>query len=380
MLRAPRCSRTRRSVLCTLLFFSVLLLTIVLPPARPAAAAAAARRRGAARGGAARGAVSPATAPPPAPSAPPFPPPPLAAAHARGHNLSLGGVYIYHSNALATLSVLRQYRAAYADARLFMACDAGCLDLRAAATHFGAAHDGAAHLITPKKKRGGYYDRMSADAFVRVLRAALDGMADPFFILLEDDVAVLARVASPLPYDINGAVLDKQVIGGPLEWARAHRRAPRRAGADGADGDDGDDVNEIPLAGFGGAIFRTDFFRGLLRDAAALTEDLDALFAAAAAGEPPFVALGTDYLLASLAVGHGGSVGNFEGFCDFNEESERHCRGMRARGELEVLHGVKDLYGHDDWATPADLAILGGSWRNELVPALREGEADDMAW
>lgn len=128
----------------------------------------------------------------------------------RNHNVSLGAFFVYFRNARSALNALRTYRAAYpAPSHLYMACDAGCLDLRKAADHFGAVHDGIAHLITPKTKPGTYYSRATANTFLRVLREALKGMHDPFFIILEDDVEVLQRVTSPLLFDVNGAVFDK---------------------------------------------------------------------------------------------------------------------------------------------------------------------------
>ena len=152
------------------------------------------------------------------------------------------------------------------------------------------------------------------------------------------------------------------IIGGPLLFASKRRKSSAAA----------DEVTEIPLSGFGGCIFRTAFFRALLSDAATLNEDLDDLYSAAAVGKPPFDALGTDYLLASLTIARGGSVGNYDGFCDLTEDSAPSCKKSRARGELEVVHGAKDLYGWEQDAamSPADRAVLGLDWHVNLYPEL----------
>ena len=275
--------------------------------------------------------------PPPAAPAPAvFTPPPVA------------GVYIYFQRPVALLATLRAYREAYPTTHLYAACDDGCHNFTHALARFGAAHDGRAHRITGKQGGSTYMGLAEAPAFLAVLQAALEGMTEPYFILLEDDVRVVRPIASPLLSDINGWAADKTIRGHAYDYILDRNPAAPPV---------------VPLAGFGGAVFRADFFRRLFASIDLGTE-LDALYNGGA-----IASFGTDYLLGSLTVAFGGTLGTFGGYLEAIEGTRYSAFNQYgdAAAAVEVVHGFKDFYG----AQPSgeDLEVLGAHWQESMVVA-----------
>ena len=278
-----------------------------------------------------------AAAPTGAPGCPPPPP--------------LGAILVYHSRPQAVLEVLRAFRRHYPASHLHLACDDGCHNLTAAAARFGAAHTGPAR-ITSKLPHGTFHLlRAQAHTFVEVLRGALEGMREEFFLWLQTDVLVLQPVASRLAYDLNGYAPDKSIVGGPEKFAR--KWAPRA-------------LPTIPLAGVGGSVMRTSFFRALFSrpDIHALVDDLynECQFEYRGRWEGDGnKGLGDDFLFSALTAAANGSIGTYSGFI---EEHDVRSNYMRMLGTVEVLHGFKALY--NAAPTEEDREVLGAHWEARL--------------
>ena len=250
-------------------------------------------------------------------------------------------MYIYFARPRALLHTLRAYRAAYPHARLHMACDAGCHNFTAAADHFGASHDGRAHALTAHFDGGAYMNLDAAPHYLEAVRAAVTGMTEPWFILLEDDVWVRKRIASPLLFDINGWAPDKSIVGVAEAFVRARNPAAPEI---------------IPLAGFGGSVYRTAAVRDALA-APTLEADLRELYDGGKVRH-----YGPDYLLGSLIAARNGTLGTF---CGYVEDAEVRARYMKMLDTVEVLHSYKELYSRTD-LPPEDKEILGPLWENHL--------------
>jgi hypothetical protein len=240
---------------------------------------------------------------------------------------AIAGIYVYYRRPKAFLHSVAAFRAAYPTSTLVMVCDEGCFDYTRAAAHFGARDDGRVHQIVAKNVHAAFYiGPQQAKNFLAAYRDAVNGMAEPFFLQLEDDVHVLKRVASPLRHAINGWAPDKRVVGGAADYVRA-----RNPGA----------PAELVLGGFGGSVYATAFWRAIL-NRPDIGAEVDALYAAgAAAAGGGHATYGIDYIMASLLYRFNGSLGTYDGYV---ESFEPRAAGMRAAGRVEVLHGFKELY------------------------------------
>ena len=256
---------------------------------------------------------------------------------------SIAGVYVVYRRPKAFLSAALSFRTAYPESSLYIVCDAGCYDYRRVAAGLRATWVGPLRLTI---KNGRMF--MSTDecmALFDVWRKILADTREPFFMHIEDDVRVIQRVASPLPWDINGAV-DFAVMHPPVEaWIKARNAAPRGEALHG----------KLPLGGMGGAIFRSAFWREHLARPG-LREEVDSLIRATETKN-------IDAIVSALTYTWNGTVGFFEGYGA--GWSPQMGKSMY-EGRLEVEHDYKLYYNYN--LTAEDEEALGPGWATPLEP------------
>jgi hypothetical protein len=252
------------------------------------------------------------------------------------------GVYVVYRRPKAFLSAVLSFRTAYPEAPLYIVCDSGCHDYRKVAAGLRAKFIGPIRLTI---KNGRMF--MSSDecmALFDVWRTILAETKDyPYFMHLEDDVRVIQRVVSPLPWDINGAV-DFAVMHPPVEkWIKERNPAPRGERL----------YNKLPLGGMGGAIFKSAYWREAL-ERPNLREQADSLIRVTDTQN-------IDAIVSALTYTWNGTVGFFEGY---GGGWSPKMGEVMYKGRLEVEHDYKVMYNLN--LTAADLEALGEGWEKPL--------------
>ena len=281
------------------------------------------------------------------PDAPRFPTP-AASSSASSFSPSVGAVYVTYRRPKAALHSLAAFRAAYPESDIVVFCDAGCYNYSRAARHFGARYFGEPRRMSTKKHGSIYVRKAEALQHIRAYRQAVNLIRDPYWMHLEDDVFVVRRVPTALPFQINGWALDKRLRNEAERFVRAETRDAGR---------------ELVLGGFGGCIYETAYWRAVLNDPR--LEDFVARYFDAGVHD-----VGQDYLFSGILYTHNGTMGPMEGYAErFYEDLVR----MLAMGEVTVFHGFKDLYTNDH-LTDEERGILGDGFD---VPI--EGEVEVAA-
>jgi hypothetical protein len=247
------------------------------------------------------------------------------------------GVYVVYRRPKAMLQAALSFRTAYPDAPLYIVCDSGCYDYRRLAAGLGARFLGPLRLTI---KNGRMF--MSTDecmALFDVWRRVLAETSEPYFMHLEDDVRVIQRVKSALPWDINGAV-DFAVMHPPVEaWIKA--RNPQPAGER--------LYGKLPLGGMGGNIFRSAYWRERLASPT-LAEETDSLIRVTDTKN-------IDAIVSALTYLWNGTVGFFDGY---GGGWSPKMGEVMYNGRLEVEHDYKVFYNLN--LTENDLQALGPGW------------------
>ena len=273
--------------------------------------------------------------------------PPFTAVRGRGAPAAaalpdgVAGVYVVYRRPKAFLSAALSFRTAYPEAPLYIVCDSGCYDYRRVAAGLGAVFLGPLRLTIKNGRM--FMSTEECMALFDVWRRVLAEVTEPYFMHIEDDVRVIQRVQSPLPWDINGAV-DFAVMHPPVEaWIKARNPAPRGEALHG----------KLPLGGMGGAIFRSAFWREFL-ERPTLFEEVDSLIRATETKNIDAIVSALTYLV-------NGTVGFFDGY------GAGWSPQMGARmyeGKLEVEHDYKLYYNYN--LTREDMEALGPGWDTPL--------------
>ena len=261
---------------------------------------------------------------------------------------TVGGLLVLYRNPRAALRVMRQYREAYPEGDLVIGCDDGCYNFSAAAAHFGAVWDGQARRLTTKTDPGWYVRPPNAMAFVRALGEWLPRIRSPRYMVLETDVFLERRVASPLNFTLNGCVCPPTgwFIGGESVYAEKLNPSYHPSHWRGS---------KVPYGGQGGSILSTRFMAAIAQQPSQhLANDLALFFGCS-------TTVGIDYFISALVHRYNGSVGEYAGYLNWPGEASLWRHGA---GNIEALHPDKTEYGQA--LSPEDLAILGPHWDTPL--------------
>jgi hypothetical protein len=148
------------------------------------------------------------------------------------------------------------------------------------------------------------------------LRDAIKTFKNKWFILLEDDVRVMQPVAlDKLEYDVNGCNFDVKLDDSLCEYVAKYHDRPSYYG------------------GFGGTIYRTEFFRKILNDSN-LEQHLEEF------AKRRSYPLASDTVVTFLTYLYGGHIGPYEGY--FETWYKNYT------GEKIVIHKFKDDYVKDE--------------------------------
>jgi hypothetical protein len=230
----------------------------------------------------------------------------------------VAAIYVFYRRPKSFHHAVRAFRTAYPASTLVMVCDDGCFDYSAAAKRVGAVYKGQPHRLSMKKHGAFYVGPDEALNVIRAYRDAVNLIKEPYYVQLEDDVYVLQRIKTPLLGNINGMARDKSIVGGAEEYIVRHVPNPPY----------------LYLGGFGGCVYETAFWKRIL-NLPTIEDEVRDLYAKADN-------YGVDYIMSSLLWRFNGTMYDWPGYIEnFREESQERL----ARGEIEVLHGYKHLYG-----------------------------------
>ena len=260
---------------------------------------------------------------------------------AAASNDGIVGVYVVYRRPKAFLSSVLSFRTAYPESPLYIICDNGCYDYRKVAADLRATWIGPV-VLTIKNGRM-FLSTEQMMALFDIWRKILAETTEQYFMHLEDDVRVIQRVTSQLPWDINGAV-DFAVMHPPVEaWIKARNPNPRGEKLYG----------KLPLGGMGGNIFKSSFWRERL-DSRALREETDSLIRLTDTQN-------IDAIVSALTYLWNGTVGFFDGY---GGGWSPKMGEVMYNGRLEVEHDYKVMYNLN--LTKADLEALGPGWDTPL--------------
>jgi hypothetical protein len=267
------------------------------------------------------------------------PPPPAPSASAPD---GIVGVYVVYRRPKAMLAAALSFRTAYPDSPLYIVCDSGCYDYRHLAAGLGARFLGPLRLTIKNGRM--FMSTAECMALFDVWRRILAETTEPYFMHLEDDVRVIQRVSSALPWDINGAV-DFAIMHPPVEaWIKARNPAPVGERLYG----------KLPLGGMGGNIFRSAYWRERLASPG-LMEETDSLIRVTDTQN-------IDAIVSALTYLWNGTVGFFDGY---GGGWSPKMGQVLYKGQLEVEHDYKVMYNLN--LTDSDLESLGPGWEVPLV-------------
>ena len=235
---------------------------------------------------------------------------------------ALGAYYQCHRQPASFLAALRSFRAWYPDASLVVVSDGG-EDFSAAAARFGADYRREAHAGETVEGALVYTSLAPIVAYVRRLWSAFDRIAEPYVLVLEDDVRVLARHTLPFEHEISGC--NTRMPCTQFRQAAAAR---------------GHDAARSFMGGCGGTVLRRAFFQAI-----PIAEVERALLWFAASRT-----VASDQALTFVTVCFGGVVGPYE---QFWEEWYLPPR----RPDVAFLHKFKGDY--DRPVADDDRALVG---------------------
>ena len=142
---------------------------------------------------------------------------------------------------------------------------------------------------------------------------------EDFFINLEDDVWVMNKVnIDDLKYDINGCHLDGGFNNTISNYIR--KRNPN--------------ISKTYIGGFGGCIFRTLFFKEILKDKDVIKKDLEIYYKLNGT-------IAADAIISFLTYIYGGTIGTFPGYSEIRDNDYKK---KLDENKIEILHDYKELY------------------------------------
>ena len=237
--------------------------------------------------------------------------------------MSIGAYYQCYKRRPALRFVLESYRAIYPGSSIVLVADGG-LDFTSEATEFNCHYfyedklDVAGNLV--------FNNVESTATYVRRLAKYIHSIDEEFFILLEDDVLVLKEVSiKDLKFDINGCNKNEFLSPGAAMMLRRYNAKLL-------------DWPQVYYGACGGCVLRTSFFKEILEDDDRLMYDIKEY---CLVSDQQLWA--SDGILSYMCWKHGGSIGEYRGFC------ETWYPDVAARlesNDVEVLHQYKEFY-HD---------------------------------
>ncbi|NDF99190.1 MAG: hypothetical protein EB101_09760 [Chitinophagia bacterium] len=196
-------------------------------------------------------------------------------------------------------------------------------------SHIAAIHDCDYHQMQNKtnNKNLVFSKAESIFEYAHRLGTYCKEFSNSHFLLLEDDVLTLKCVQEKtLLYDINGCNKNEFFDQPVSHELRKHN--PRLSSS-----------KKIWYGACGGSIFKTEFMVNLLTDKSRLMEE--ARFYCSRASRNKWA---SDAFLSYLCLKHGGTIGQYPGFC----ETWHPDYGDRmVEGSIEILHQYKRLYEHN---------------------------------
>ena len=286
---------------------------------------------------------------------------------------TIGGFLVAFHNPRAVLEVLREFRAAYPEGDLVVLCDHGCYNYTHACAHFRCEFDPRALRLTTKTDPGWYLRLPNSNVYMHALARALPLIRSRYYMYLETDVSIKARVPlDSLRYTLNGIVdphrgwmvgaepfYAAQLNPATFDLAR-FPRSPRPDMLPGA---------WLPYGGQGGSILNTQFMRAIAQQPPAhLAAELRTMGGCS-------TTTGVDYWHTAMVYRFNGTVGPYAAHAIVGE---RDLPTLQADPAVLVIHPDKSHYGSE--LTAEDQAILGPEWANELGVAPADELAAPEVW
>ena len=219
--------------------------------------------------------------------------------------------------------VLRRFRSAYpsSQSKVVIVSDGGD-DF----SHIAAEHACDYHQLPNKTNNKNLIFSKAEGIFEYAARLGTycKEFTNTHFLLLEDDVLTLKSVdVDTLAYDINGCNKNEFFDHSIANELRKYNPELSRS-------------KRIWYGACGGSIFKTEFMVNLLEDRSRLLKEAD--FYCSRASRSKWA---SDAFLSYLCLKHGGTIGQYPGFCEtwYSDYGDR-----MVEGSIEVLHQYKRLY------------------------------------
>ena len=270
-------------------------------------------------------------------------------------NDTVGALLVVFQNPRAVLRAMRLFREAYPEGDLVLLCDDGCHNYSAAAAHFGAHWEGRARRLTTKTDPGWYLRPPQLLAFYRALAYALPLIGSKYYLYLETDSAVHARLPPGPRYTLSGIV---PVSSGWFVGAEQYYGATLNPSFVRDAWPPSPNPNypgfQIPYGGQGGTLFHTGFVRAVVTQAEEHVRAEVALLGGCS------TTAGVDYVMSAMVYRFNGTVGPLVG----------HVNGPQAFPPEEVAHAAVVHPDKSDYGAPLseeDRRILGPHWEEPLA-------------
>ena len=237
--------------------------------------------------------------------------------------MSIAGYYQCYKQPKAFEHSLQEFRKHYPTSELWIVNDGGDPTLGSISKKYNATHYELLKRIDTNAITTIYTEMSQLIEWFRRLREFIMSTKADFFILLEDDVFVMAPTKiSDLKYDINGC--NKACR---FDYRVEHIIRLRNPNVPSA-------LYELYSGGFGGCFMRISFMKRMLENFDAIINNINIysqysnLFA-------------SDIVLSYLVWSYGGTIEMYPGLAEtwYEDITQR-----LASGSVEVLHKYKDLY------------------------------------
>jgi len=241
---------------------------------------------------------------------------------------SISAFYQCYKQPKALLRTLSSFKQFYSQSEIELISDGGGYNYVAIADHFNIHYRQLSKRTGEVANSTVFSRRQDIIEWIARLVEAAKNTKGEYLLLLEDDVVVLKKIESQLPYDINGAN-KKEFLGEKMEeyLLRMGKNAPTKK-------------NRFFYGGCGGSIFKASFLVKNFSDHK-LIESIIVELEPYREGRHLEI-YSTDYWISLLTYYVGGTIGRYNGFC---EKWERvYWWRKYIMKNIEVVHQDKTFY------------------------------------
>lgn len=215
--------------------------------------------------------------------------------------------------------VLNNYRKKYEESTCILFCDGG-LDFSKIAKKYNCIYKIEERI--GKNKNLVFETTDQILKFTNRIYESIKLMKNDFFIILEDDVYIINDIKyDTLKSDINGCNFGELLDQGLCELLKKHLKTSN---------------SNFYIGACGGSVLRKSFFKEVLSKKETIEKDASEYLENCSKSN-----LASDRFLSYLCWKNGGTIGQYDGFC---ETWYPEYRMRIEKGDVDVLHQYKELY------------------------------------